>query len=106
MHDATVGGIVGRQEIVFVARTTIDVAVSNEETCTLQVHVGIDVDPRIATDFHTAGCVLLDSKLVELWHVIRCIVLGEVGDTTTQLNTEHTGNLELQEQVRPDVEVG
>ena len=86
MHDATVGGIVGREEVVLIARTTINVTICYEETCTLQVHVGIDVDPRIATKFHTTGSILLDGKLAELGYVVGSVVLSEIGDATTQLN--------------------
>ena len=71
--------------------------VCNKETGTLQVHVSIDIDPRIATEFHTAGSVLLDGKLAELWQIVRGVVLGELGGTAAQLNAEHAGNLELQE---------
>ena len=76
MHDTTVGGIVGREEVVLVARTTVDVTVCNEETCTLQVHIGIDIYPRIATEFHTTVSVLLDGKLAELGNVVGGVILG------------------------------
>ena len=103
VHDAAVGGIVGREEVVLGARTTIDVTVCNEETCTLQVHIGIDVDPRIATEFHMTVGILLDGKLAELGYVVGSVIIGEVGETTAQFDTQYAGNLELQEQVRPKV---
>ena len=83
MHDATIGGIVGRQEIVLGARTTIDVAVRNKETGTFEVHVSIDVNPGIATNLHAGVSILLDGKLVELGQIVGGIVLGEERDATT-----------------------
>lgn len=80
MHDATIGRIVRREEIVLVTRTAIDMTVCDEETGTLEVQVCIDVNPRILTDLYTAVGILLNGKLAELGYVVRRIVFGKPCD--------------------------
>ena len=71
----------------------------NEETGTLQLKVGIDVDKRITSQFNTTVWILLDGKLSDLRQVVRSIVFGEIGGTSTQLDVKYTGYLKLQEEV-------
>ena len=99
MHDAAVGGIVGREEVVLVARTGVDVAECQEEAGALQVHVGIDVDPRITPQLSAAVGILLDSKLGKLGQVVGRIVFSEPRNAAAEFDAEHAGNLELQIEV-------
>ena len=43
--------VVGCQEVVLLARPSIHMTHHKEETCVLQMEVGIDVDNRIISDF-------------------------------------------------------
>ena len=72
-----------RKELVSRSRTGINMAVGQKETGTLQVHVGIDVDEGIATDFLTTVSVLLDGKLSQLWKIVRTFILSKERHATT-----------------------
>ena len=99
MHDTAIGRIVGRQEVVLVARTSVDVTIGHKETSAFEVQISIDISPGITTNIQAGVCVLLNSKLVELRQIVRSLVLGEIGYTTAQFDCEDTGNYEFQIEV-------
>ena len=68
------------------------------------MHVGIDVNERIATNLLTTVFILLNGKLSQLWQIVRGFILGEERHTATQLHTQHTGYLELQIEVGEEIE--
>ena len=65
----------------------------DEETGALQVHVGIDVNKRIAAQFHTRLDILLYGKLADLRQIVGRVVFGEEGGIGTQFYCFTTRNL-------------
>ena len=78
----------------------------DKETGSLQMHVRIDVNIRIATNFFLALCILLDGKLGNLGQIVGRIVFREIGHTTTKLYQQHLGNAEFQIEIRENIQVG
>lgn len=65
------------EEVHLISIACRGMAEHDEEACVFQVHVGINVYKRVASEFNTAVIIFLNSKLIELRTEVGGIVFGE-----------------------------
>ena len=103
--------IMGSKEVCFVETSGVYMAVHGEKARVLKMEVGIYVDERIVSYFHSAvgavGCgICLYGVLPQCRTVVGCIVLGEVACIGSEIAFQHARNLETQVEIGVNVEVG
>ena len=101
----------GSKEVCFVETSGVYMAVHGEKARVLKMEVGIYVDERIVSYFHSAvgavGCgICLYGVLPQCRTVVGCIVLGEVACIGSEIAFQHARNLETQVEIGVNVEVG
>ena len=88
------------------ACTGIDMTHHHEETCLLEVHVGIDIHQWIIAHLNIGAAIVLNGKLTDGGTIVQGLVLGEIAHVATKVNTQHTGYLEPQVEVGIYIQVG
>ena len=101
---ALVEWIVRCKEIVGFALSCIDMAHHHEESCALQVEVGVNIHDRVVAHFRSVLASLY-CILSECGTVVGCIILCEESCIGSKVAFQHTCNLESEEQIGVDVKV-
>lgn len=102
---ALVERVVWCKEVVGLALSCIDMTHHHEESRALQVEVGINIHDRVVAHF-CAIVARLNGILSESRAVVGCVILCEESCIGSEVAFQHTRNLESEEQIGVDVEVG
>ena len=105
MKNALIGRIVRNHEIVLVSLTCIHMTHHDEEATSLQHEVGIDIDERIVAHLCLNITILLYCILAERCEILRCIILREIVDRSTEMTMQHSCYFEIEIEITPHIEI-